>query len=88
VTLHRVKRDVELGGDLALGQAAREQSQHLEPSLRELPERVRDAFLAGRDTASAVTEGPTRTARVVTAAATIMIVVFGALALSPEVFLS
>ena len=49
--------------------------------------RVREAFLAGRDTADAVTEGLTRTARVITAAAMIMIVVFGALALSPEVFL-
>ncbi len=49
--------------------------------------RVREAYLAGRDTASAVTEGLTRTARVITAAAAIMIVVFGALALSPEVFL-
>jgi RND superfamily putative drug exporter len=49
--------------------------------------RVREAFLAGRDTAGAVTEGLTRTAGVITAAAAIMIVVFGALALSPEVFL-
>jgi RND superfamily putative drug exporter len=49
--------------------------------------RVREAYLSGRDTTSAVTEGLTRTARVITAAAAIMIVVFGALALSPEVFL-
>jgi RND superfamily putative drug exporter len=49
--------------------------------------RVREAFLAGRDTAAAVTEGLTRTAGVITAAAAIMIAVFGALALSPEVFL-
>jgi RND superfamily putative drug exporter len=49
--------------------------------------RVREAFDGGRDTAGAVTEGLARTARVITAAATIMIVVFGALALSPEVFL-
>jgi len=49
--------------------------------------RVREAFLAGRDTAGAVTEGLIRTAGVITAAAAIMIVVFGALALSPEVFL-
>jgi RND superfamily putative drug exporter len=49
--------------------------------------RVREAFLAGRDTTAAVTEGLERTARVITAAAAIMVVVFGALALSPEVFL-
>jgi RND superfamily putative drug exporter len=49
--------------------------------------RVREAYLAGRDTAAAVTDGLTRTAGVITAAAAIMIVVFGALALSPEVFL-
>jgi RND superfamily putative drug exporter len=34
-----------------------------------------------------VTEGLTRTAGVISAAAAIMVVVFGALALSPEVFL-
>jgi RND superfamily putative drug exporter len=49
--------------------------------------RVREAFDEGRDPARAVTEGLTRTARVITAAAAIMIVVFGALTLSPEVFL-
>jgi RND superfamily putative drug exporter len=49
--------------------------------------RVREAVDAGRTTAYAVTDGLARTARVITAAATIMIVVFGALALSPEVFL-
>jgi|SRR5215207_4294940 len=49
--------------------------------------RVREAVDAGRNSADAVTEGLARTARVITAAATIMIVVFGALALSPEVFL-
>jgi RND superfamily putative drug exporter len=49
--------------------------------------RVREAFLEGGDTARAVTEGLTRTARVISAAAAIMVVVFGALALSPEVFL-
>jgi putative drug exporter of the RND superfamily len=49
--------------------------------------RVREAIDAGRKSADAVTEGLARTARVITAAATIMIVVFGALALSPEVFL-
>jgi putative drug exporter of the RND superfamily len=49
--------------------------------------RVREAVDAGRRSADAVTEGLARTARVITAAAAIMIVVFGALALSPEVFL-
>ena len=50
--------------------------------------RVREECLRGAATrASAVTAGLTRTARVITAAAAIMVVVFGALALSPEVFL-
>jgi RND superfamily putative drug exporter len=49
--------------------------------------RVREEFLGGRSTASAVTEGLARTARVITAAALIMVAVFGAFALSPEVFL-
>ena len=49
--------------------------------------RVREEFLAGRSTSSAVTEGLARTARVITAAALIMVAVFGAFALSPEVFL-
>ena len=49
--------------------------------------RVREAWLRGRDTPGAVTEGLTRTAGVISAAAAIMVVVFGALALSPEVFL-
>ena len=49
--------------------------------------RVREAWLGGRSTSSAVTEGLTRTAGVISAAAAIMIAVFGALALSPEVFL-
>jgi RND superfamily putative drug exporter len=49
--------------------------------------RVREEFLRGRSTASAVTEGLARTARVITAAALIMVAVFGAFALSPEVFL-
>jgi putative drug exporter of the RND superfamily len=49
--------------------------------------RVREAFDAGRDTAAAVTEGLTRTARVITAAAAIMVAVFGAFALSDQVFL-
>jgi len=49
--------------------------------------RVREEYRAGRDTAGAVTEGLARTARVITAAALIMVAVFGAFALSPEVFL-
>jgi RND superfamily putative drug exporter len=49
--------------------------------------RVREAWLGGRSTSSAVTEGLSRTAGVISAAAAIMVVVFGALALSPEVFL-
>jgi RND superfamily putative drug exporter len=49
--------------------------------------RVREAWLGGRSTSRAVTEGLTRTAGVISAAAAIMVVVFGALALSPEVFL-
>src|SRR3954452_12805653 len=49
--------------------------------------RIREEWLKSGDTASAVTAGLTRTARVITAAAAIMIVVFGALALRPEVFL-
>jgi putative drug exporter of the RND superfamily len=49
--------------------------------------RVREEFLAGRSTSRAVTEGLARTARVITAAALIMVAVFGAFALSPEVFL-
>ena len=49
--------------------------------------RVREEYLAGRDTARAVTTGLARTARVITAAALIMIVVFGAFALSTDVSL-
>jgi RND superfamily putative drug exporter len=49
--------------------------------------RVREAYLARGDTAAAVTEGLARTARVITAAAAIMVAVFGAFALSDEVFL-
>jgi RND superfamily putative drug exporter len=49
--------------------------------------RVREEFLAGLSTSRAVTEGLARTARVITAAALIMVAVFGAFALSPEVFL-
>ena len=49
--------------------------------------RVRELWLRNGDTSRAVTEGLSRTAGVITAAAAIMVVVFGALALSPEVFL-
>ncbi len=49
--------------------------------------RIREEWLRRGDTAAAVTAGLTRTARVISAAAAIMIVVFGALAISPEVFL-
>ena len=48
--------------------------------------RVREEYLARRDTAGAVTDGLARTARVITAAALIMVAVFGAFALSPDVF--
>jgi len=49
--------------------------------------RVREEFLKGRSTSRAVTEGLARTARVITAAGLVMVAVFGAFALSPEVFL-
>jgi RND superfamily putative drug exporter len=49
--------------------------------------RVREEYLARRDTSSAVTEGLARTARVITAAAAIMVAVFGAFVLSPDVSL-
>jgi RND superfamily putative drug exporter len=49
--------------------------------------RVREEYLARRDTAHAVTAGLARTARVITAAALIMVAVFGAFALSPDVSL-
>ena len=49
--------------------------------------RVREAFDGGRSTSAAVTEGVSRTARVITAAAAIMVAVFGAFALSDQVFL-
>jgi RND superfamily putative drug exporter len=49
--------------------------------------RIREEWLHSGHTAAAVTAGLTRTARVISAAAAIMIVVFGALAISPEVFL-
>jgi RND superfamily putative drug exporter len=49
--------------------------------------RVREEYLERRDTAGAVTTGLARTARVITAAALIMVAVFGAFALSPDVSL-
>jgi RND superfamily putative drug exporter len=47
--------------------------------------RVREEFLKSGDTSRAVTEGLARTARVITAAAAIMVAVFGAFILSPDV---
>ena len=49
--------------------------------------RIREEYLAGRATSAAVVEGLARTARVITAAAAIMVAVFGAFVLSGEVFL-
>ena len=49
--------------------------------------RIREAFLRHGRTSDAVTEGVASTARVITAAAAIMVAVFGAFVLSPEVFL-
>jgi putative drug exporter of the RND superfamily len=49
--------------------------------------RVREEYDACGDTERAVTSGLSRTARVITTAAAIMIVVFASLAISPEVFL-
>src|SRR5215207_6323255 len=49
--------------------------------------RVREEYLARRDTPSAVSAGLARTARVITAAALIMVAVFGAFALSSDVSL-
>jgi putative drug exporter of the RND superfamily len=49
--------------------------------------RVREEFLAHGDTARAVTEGLAKTARVITAAAAIMVVVFLAFVFSGEIFL-
>ena len=47
--------------------------------------RVREEFLSRGNTSRAVTEGLARTARVITAAAAIMVAVFGAFILSPDV---
>jgi RND superfamily putative drug exporter len=49
--------------------------------------RVREEYLRRGSTSEAVTAGLARTARVITAAAAIMVVVFGAFAVSNEVFL-
>jgi putative drug exporter of the RND superfamily len=49
--------------------------------------RVREEYLAGRETSRAVSAGLARTARVITAAALIMVAVFGAFALSSDVSL-
>jgi putative drug exporter of the RND superfamily len=46
--------------------------------------RIREEYDRSRDTGAAVAEGMARTARLITAAATIMIVVFGAFVLSDE----
>ncbi|MBI5311390.1 MAG: MMPL family transporter [Actinobacteria bacterium] len=52
-----------------------------------LMSRVREEYLKGAETHDAVTIGLARTARVITAAAAIMVAVFMSFALSPEVFL-
>jgi len=49
--------------------------------------RVREEYAKLRDNSAAVTEGLARTARVITAAAAIMVVVFLSFAVSDEVFL-
>ena len=50
--------------------------------------RVREEYLRHGDTARAVTEGLARTARVITAAAAVMVVVFLAFVTSGEIFSS
>lgn len=52
-----------------------------------LMSRVREEYLKGAETHEAVTMGLARTARVITAAAAIMIAVFMSFALAPDVFL-
>lgn len=52
-----------------------------------LMSRIREEYLKGRETHDAVTIGLARTARVITAAAAIMVCVFLSFALSPAVFL-
>ena len=49
--------------------------------------RIREGYLAGGDTSRAVVDGLARTARVITAAAAIMVAVFGAFVLSGDVVL-
>jgi RND superfamily putative drug exporter len=49
--------------------------------------RIREEFLRGKATSRAVSDGLARTARVITAAAAIMVAVFGAFILSDQVFL-
>jgi putative drug exporter of the RND superfamily len=49
--------------------------------------RIREEYLKDRDTSRAVADGLAKTARVITAAAAIMVVVFLAFVASPEVFL-
>jgi len=49
--------------------------------------RIREEYLKHRDTRRAVREGLARTARVITAAAAIMVSVFAAFAISDEVFI-
>ncbi len=48
--------------------------------------RIREEYLASGNTSGAVVEGLARTARVITAAAAIMVAVFAAFVLSGEVF--
>jgi len=52
-----------------------------------LVSRIREEYLADHDTRRAVADGLAKTARVITAAAAIMVVVFLAFVASPEVFL-
>jgi putative drug exporter of the RND superfamily len=52
-----------------------------------LVSRIREEYLKDRDTRRAVADGLAKTARVITAAAAIMVVVFLAFVASPEVFL-
>jgi RND superfamily putative drug exporter len=52
-----------------------------------LVSRIREEYLKGGDTKNAVADGLAKTARVITAAAAIMVVVFLAFVASPEVFL-
>jgi len=49
--------------------------------------RIREEYLRHRDTTRAVTDGLAKTARVITAAAAIMVAVFSGFLFSPEIFL-